>query len=134
MTEFYDLIVNKFLSATTEYLDSLDWHYMIALIVVMELLKWAFPKSVLSIWKFKLNISNSLRTLIVALLLCVLFYWFNDGGGKPVIKQYFQSALASMVLYTLALGKISAFITERFPVAGAIKDKMNVQGKKKSKP
>lgn len=116
MEQFYDLIVNKFLAATGEYLNSLDWSYMITLMIVMWLLSWIFPATVIRIFKLEFKVSEAWRVVWVALTLAIIFYLFNDQHSKAAVKVYFQSMLASMVLYKLAFAKAAEWLKDHFPV------------------
>ena len=115
MEQFYDLIVNKFLAATGEYMESLDWSYMISLIICMWVLSWLHPKTIISLGKKKVYIPESWRVIVVALVLALISFYFNGENTKAAVKVHFQSMLASMVLYKLALSRAAEWVKEHFP-------------------
>lgn len=127
MGELYDLIVNKFLAATGEYLGALDWGYMITLVVLMSVLNTLFPDMTFKLFGLELKFNKRYRVVIVAMILGIVFYLLSDSYGKAAVKMYLQSGIAAMVLHSLLIDRIAKFLVDRVPAVSTLKDKLNTQ-------
>lgn len=93
--------INIFLQSTViEYLSSLDWLYIITLIIIVEYINTKWNKDMpIIIKEHFIYITPSWRVAFIGTLLALVYFIFNYDQGLLYVKTLFESMVASLAIY-----------------------------------
>lgn len=112
-----ELLEQTLFQSVIEYVKTLDWLFVINLIVLVEVINHYWnPKKSIRLFEKEVRINASFRVAIVGLLLAVLYYFTHEEKGLEYFRVLFESMIASMAIYAWVLKYILNYIKKKFNV------------------
>lgn len=105
-----------FFDTGIQYLKSLDWRYIITLILFVELLALFVPNDKdfrIANWHFKFKAQY--RVLVFGFLIALFFYWLDDVNERNEVLIMFQSMIAAIAIHTWVLKYLIRWIKGKLP-------------------
>lgn len=99
----------------SEYMTSLDWPYIITLIILSHFIsqdriikkgKLSKTKLLSDIRPFLLSIPKAWRVFLIGIIYGLFIYWVRSYSNKETIEIIFQSLVFAMVTHKLLLEKL----------------------------
>lgn len=110
----YEQLKDFFAKAGIQYLDSLDWGYIITLMILVYLSnRLMSPTTEFHARRMTFKINSAYRVLVFGFILASLFYWFDLNKGKGDMKLMFQSMIAAFAVYAIAFKYVTKYIDKK---------------------
>lgn len=99
-------IVEHFVAAGKDFLQYIDWLFMIVFIIITWLTSKSASATNMASWlNWLAKVPNLLIALGIGLILTVIFYYLFDYSGKEGIRTMLMSLLFSLVVYKIGIDK-----------------------------
>ncbi len=114
ITELQATIWEKIWDAITEFINFVNWFYVLVFIIIT----WLISDHAASInragWlSFWDRIPKVLQSLIIGFLLIPLFYWGFSYSGRHDVMSMLFSMLAGMVIYKIGIYKLLSWCSRK---------------------